>query len=104
MLTVQEIENWLKAQRMTRKELAEALHVNYKALCQVLAAKRPVSARFSATVRELMAQRAAGLQVTVPAEIAPVLKTWAGAAGISVDRLVHELLADVLKVTLPPRE
>ena len=98
MLTISEIEKWLKAKKMSKKQLAERLHLNYKALCPVLAGTRPLSARLSATIEELMNETEAGFSVKVPPEYEDLLRTWAQTANKSVDELVCELLADVLKV------
>lgn len=38
------------------------------------------------------------LTVTQPDELAPLLTTWAATANISIDELVAQLLADVLKL------
>lgn len=100
MLSKEMVKNWLRSQRMTRKELAEACHVNYKALCSVLAGPRPISARLASNIKAVMRERQEGLRVHIPADIEPVLRTWAAARGVSVDKLVVELLSNVLKVQL----
>lgn len=104
MPTIEEIETWREQQGLTRKRLAELLHVNYKALCPVLAGKRPLSNRLEASIEELMQNPRGGIQVAIPPEFEPTLTAWAEAAKIPIDRLVMELLADALKVKLPPRE
>lgn len=98
MPTLEEIEEWRKANSISRQELAELLHVNYKALCPVLAGTRPLSSRLSARIQELMNRHNKGLIVNLPQELAPLLSTWAETAGISVDALVAQLLEDVLKI------
>lgn len=104
MPTIQEIEEWREREGMTRKRLADLLHVNYKALCPVLAGKRPLSHRLAASIEELMQNPRGGVQVTIPPEFEPTLTAWAEAAQMPLDRLVKELLADALKVKLPPRD
>lgn len=98
MLTISEIENWLRAKKISKKQLAERLHINYKALCPVLAGTRPLSSRLSANIEELMKQDDAGFTVKVPNEYETVLRTWAETANKTVDELVRELLEDSLKI------
>lgn len=98
MLTSADIEKWRESQGMTRKQLAEALHVNYKALCLVLSGKRPVSAKLSAAVEQLQADRAEGLKVRVPPDMLPVLQAWAERSDCTVEQVGRELLARALQV------
>lgn len=98
MPTLEEIIEWQKAQGISRRAPADKLHVNYKALCPVLAGTKPLSPQLSARIGELMKQHHGGLTVTLPDEFAPLLTTWAATAHISIDELVAQLLADALKI------
>lgn len=98
MLLLEEIEEWRKANSISRQKLAELLHVNYKALCPVLAGTRPLSSQLAARIQELMQRHTKGLIVTLPQELEPLLTTWAATANVSVDKLVAQLLQDLLKI------
>ena len=96
--TLNEIEEWRKHHSITRQGLADMLHVNYKALCPILAGTKPMTAQLSARIADLMETHDKGLTVTLPHEFAPLLTTWAATANLTVDELVTQLLADVLKI------
>ena len=98
MPTLEEIIEWQKAHGISRRELADMLHVNYKALCPVLAGTKPLSSQLAARIGELMERHNGGLTVTLPDEFAPLLTTWAATANITIDELVTQLLADALKI------
>ena len=98
MPSLSEIEEWRVKHSVTRKQLAEMLHVNYKALCPVLAGTRPLSPQLAARIEELMQQYSGGLRITLPSELVLVLTTWASTAKLSVDELVEKLLFDALKM------
>lgn len=98
MPTLERIIEWQKAHGISRRELADMLHVNYKALCPVLAGTKPLSPQLAARIGELMERHNGGLTVTLPGEFEPLLTTWAATANISIDELVAQLLADVLKI------
>lgn len=98
MIILEEIDEWRKANSISRQKMAELLHVNYKALCPVLAGTRPLSPQLAARIQELMSRHNKGLTITLPQELAPLLTIWAATANTSVDELVAQLLADVLKV------
>lgn len=96
--TLKEIEEWRKQYSISRQELADMLHVNYKALCPILAGTRPLTSRLAARIVDLMENHDKGLTITLPHEFAPLLTTWAATANLSVDELVTQLLADALKI------
>lgn len=96
--TLREIEEWRKKHNITRRALAELLHVNYKALCPVLAGTKPLTPQLAARIGDLMENYDKGLVVTLPHEFAPLLRMWAETAQITVDELVTRLLADCLKI------
>lgn len=98
MPTLEGIIEWQKTHGISRRELADMLHVNYKALCPVLAGTKPLSPQLAARIGELMERHNGGLTVTLPGEFEPLLTTWAATANISIDELVAQLLADVLKL------
>ena len=98
MLTLEGIIEWQKTHGISRRELADMLHVNYKALCPVLAGTKPLTARLAARIADLMERYNKGLSVTLPHEYEPLLTTWAATANISIDELVAQLLADALKI------
>lgn len=74
------------------------LHVNYKALCPILAGTRSLTPQLAARIADLMENHNKGLAITLPHEFAPLLTTWAATANLNVDELVAQLLADVLKI------
>ena len=98
MPILEEIIEWQKGQGISRRELADMLHVNYKALCPVLACTKPLSPQLAARIGELMERHNGRLTVTLPGEFEPLLTTWAATANISIDELVAQLLADALKI------
>ena len=98
MPTLEEIIEWQKAQGISRRSLADKLHVNYKALCPVLAGTKPLSPQLAARIGDLMERNHGGLTVTLPNEFTPLLTAWAATAHISIDELVAQLLADALKI------
>lgn len=98
MPTLEGIIEWQKTHGISRRELADRLHVNYKALCPVLAGTKPLSPQLAARIGELMERHNGGLTVTLPDELSPLLTTWAATAHISIDELVAQLLADALKI------
>ena len=97
--TLKEIEEWREQHSISRQELADMLHVNYKALCPILAGTRPLTPRLAARIADLMENHNKGLTITLPREFAPLLTTWAATANLSVDELVTQLLADALKIS-----
>ena len=98
MPTLEGIIEWQKTHGISRRELADMLHVNYKALCPVLAGTKPLTPRLAARIADLMERHNKGLTVTLPHEYEPLLTTWAATANISIDELVAQLLADALKI------
>lgn len=96
--TLKEIEDWRAQHAISRQALADMLHVNYKALCPILAGTRPLTPRLAARIDDLMENHDKGLTITLPHEFAPLLTTWAATANLTVDELVAQLLADVLKI------
>lgn len=74
------------------------LHVNYKALCPILAGTKPLTPQLAARIADLMETHDKGLTITLPREFGPLLTTWATTANLTVDELVAQLLADVLKI------
>lgn len=98
MPTLEKIIEWQKGQGISRRELADMLHVNYKALCPVLAGTKPLTPRLAARIGDLMERHNKGLNVTLPHEYEPLLTTWAKTANLTVDELVAQLLADALKI------
>ena len=98
MPTLEEIIEWQKGQGISRRELADMLHVNYKALCPVLAGTKPLTPRLAARIADLMERHNKGLTVTLPLEFVPLLTTWAETANLTVNELVAQLLADALKI------
>ena len=98
MPTLEGIIEWQKTHGISRRELADMLHVNYKALCPVLAGTKPLTPRLAARIGDLMERHNKGLSVTLPHEYEPLLTTWAATANISIDELVAQLLADALKI------
>ena len=98
MLTVDDIEAWRKRQRLTCKELADIMGVNYFHLAAVLRGQRPLTEKLSKQVLEAMEGRGSGLQVAILPQYEELLRTWAATAGITVEELVQELLADALKI------
>ena len=100
MPTIEEIEKWRSSHSISRQELANMLHVNYKALCPILAGTKPLTAQLAARIADLMEKYDKGLTVTLPLEFEPLLTTWAKTANITVDDLVTQLLADVMKLKL----
>ena len=98
MLTIEEIEEWRTSHSISRQELADLLHVNYKALCPILADTKPLTPRLAARIADLMERHNKGLTVTLPREYEPLLTTWAATANITIDELVAQLLADALKI------
>jgi hypothetical protein len=59
---------------------------------------KPLTHRLAARIADLMERHNNGLTVTLPREYEPLLTTWAATANISIDELVAQLLADVLKL------
>ena len=98
MPTIEEIEKWRSSHSISRQELANMLHVNYKALCPILAGTKPLTAQLAARIADLMEKYDKGLTVTLPHEFEPLLTTWAATANISIDELVTQLLSDALKI------
>ncbi len=98
MPTLEGIIEWQKTHGISRRELADMLHVNYKALCPVLAGTKPLTPRLAARIGDLMERHNKGLNVTLPREYEPLLSTWAETANLTVDELVAQLLADALKI------
>ncbi len=98
MPTLEGIIEWQKVQGISRRELADMLHVNYKALCPVLAGTKPLTPRLASRIADLMERHNNGLTVTLPREYEPLLTTWAATANITIDELVAQLLADALKI------
>ena len=98
MPTLEGIIEWQKTHGISRRELADMLHVNYKALCPVLAGTKPLSPRLAARIADLMERHNKGLTVTLPHEYEPLLTTWAETANLTVNELVAQLLADALKI------
>ena len=98
MPTLERIIEWQNAHGISRRELADMLHVNYKALCPVLAGTKPLTPRLAARIGELMERYYNGLTVNLPHEFEPLLTTWAATANITIDELVAQLLADALKI------
>ena len=49
-------------------------------------------------IANLMKNHDIGLTITLPHEFAPLLTTWAATANLTIDELVAQLLADVLKI------
>lgn len=96
--TLNEIEEWRKSHAISRQELADMLHVNYKALCPILAGTKSLTPQLAARIADLMETHDKGLSITLPHEFAPLLTTWAATANLTVDELVAKLLADVLKI------
>ena len=96
--TLNEIEEWRKSHSISRQKLAEMLHVNYKALCPILAGTKSLTPQLAARITDLMKSHGKGLTITLPLEFTPLLTTWAATANLSVDELVTQLLADVLKI------
>ena len=103
MLTVQEIEAWRSRQGLSVKDLAAKLHVNYQHLAGVLRGVRPLTEKLSALVEVEMQRAAEGLKVSILPQYEPLLRAWAATAAISVDELVHELLAEALRSKLRTR-
>ena len=66
----------------------------------VLAGTKPLTPRLAARIADLMEKYGKGLTVTLPHEFEPLLTTWAKTANITVDDLVTQLLADVMKLKL----
>ena len=102
MLTVEKIEAWRKAEGLSCKELAGILRVNYQHFAAVLRGLRPLTEKLAALVEREMARRENGLKVAVLPQYEPLLRGWADAAGISVEQLVQDLLAEALKARLSP--
>ena len=98
MPTLEGIIEWQKTHGISRRELADMLHVNYKALCPVLAGTKPLTLRLAARIADLMERHNNGLTVTLPHEFVPLLTTWAETANLTVNELVAQLLADALKI------
>ena len=98
MPAIEEIEEWRSTHSISRQELADLLHVNYKALCPILAGTKPLTPRLAARIADLMERHNKGLTVTLPHEYEPLLTTWAATANIRIDELVAQLLADALKI------
>lgn len=96
--TLNEIEEWRKSHSISRQGLADMLHVNYKALCPILAGTKPLTPQLAARIADLMETHDKGLTITLPHEFAPLLTTWATTANLSVDELVTQLLSDTLKI------
>ena len=65
MPSLSEIEEWRVKHSVTRKQLAEMLHVNYKALCPVLAGSRPLTPQLAARIEELMERQVKGLGYSI---------------------------------------
>lgn len=104
MLTVQDIEAWRARQGLSVKDLAGKLRVNYQHLAGVLRGVRPLTEKLSALVEMEMQREAEGLKVAILPQYEPLLRAWAATANISVDALVHELLAEALRAKLRPRD
>ena len=98
MPAIEEIEEWRSTHSISRQELADLLHVNYKALCPILAGTKPLTPRLAARIADLMERHNKGLTVALPHEYEPLLSTWAATANITIDELVAQLLADALKI------
>lgn len=98
MPTLEGIIEWQKTHGISRRALADMLHVNYKALCPVLAGTKPLTLRLAARIADLMERHNNGLTVTLPHEFVPLLTTWAETANLTVNELVAQLLADALKI------
>lgn len=98
MPTLKEIEDWRAQHAISRQALADMLHVNYKALCPILAGTRPLTPRLAARIADVMENHNKGLAITLPHEFALLLTTWAETANLTVDELVAQLLADALKI------
>ena len=96
MLTVAEIEKWRIARGLTCKELAEQLGANYFHLAAVLRGERPLSQKMEAAIQGVMTAESEGLKVAIAPQYEALLRTWANTAGISVEKLVHELLTEAL--------
>ena len=98
MPTLEGIIEWQKTHGISRRELADKLHVNYKALCPVLAGTKPLTPRLAARIADLMERHNKGLNVTLPHEFVPLLTTWAETANLTVNELVAQLITDALKL------
>lgn len=96
MLTVDEIEKWRVARGLTCKELAEQIGANYFHLAAVLRGERPLSQKMEAAIQGVMTAEPEGLKVAIAPQYEELLRTWANTAGISVEKLVHELLTEAL--------
>lgn len=96
MATVAEIEKWRVARGLTCKELAEQIGANYFHLAAVLRGERPLSPKMEAAIQGVMNAEPEGLKVAIAPQYEELLRTWANTAGISVEKLVHELLTEAL--------
>lgn len=101
MATITDIENWMKRAGINRKEAARRLGVAYTHFVAVLNGARPLTAKLSAAV-EAQSSEDASLMVRVPDEMEPLLKVWAATAGITVEQLVQDLLAEALRLPKRP--
>jgi transcriptional regulator with XRE-family HTH domain len=101
MLTVKEIEEWRLARGLSCKQLAERLGANYYHLASVLRGERPLTSRMQRAVEEVMKAEGQGLKVAIAPEYEELLRTWARTAGLSVEDLVQELLAEALRMKRP---
>lgn len=104
MVTIEDIEKWMKRAGLKRKEAAKRLGVSYTHFIAVLSGARPLTAKLAAAVVAQCDAPESGLIVRVPDEMEPLLKLWAETAGKTVEQLVHDLLAESLRIPKKSRE
>ena len=99
MPTLEKLIEWQKGQGISRREMADRLHVNYKALCPVLAGTKPLSPQLAARIGELMERHNGGLTVTLPDELSPLPAEWES-LDYADHTLVEEMLARLLQLLI----
>lgn len=104
MPNLEEINEWMDANCITKKKLAEMMGFHAVHVSRVLGGKSKMSKHFEHQISRLMSNENNYFVATVPPEAQLQIELWAAEAHCSIDRMVDQLLASLLGVPLGDSE
>jgi len=100
MVTPEKLKKWLRDNKISQAKLAEMLGCSPVTISNFMSGKFRTNRSLLLRMQELMDEEPDELNIYVPPDIEPIIKKWAQAAHVTFDRMVNELLAEVLHVKL----